>query len=139
MKKTLYMMAVFMVLALPMQASAEMMKKVEVNKPKLIAALYYADWCGSCKIVDPQVKKARARGDLDRADILFVTFDLTNKTTMAQSEMLASSLGLSDIFAKNAGKTGYMAIIDSASKQQIAKIDKTMKADDISKLITSKL
>lgn len=135
--KKLFLPALLMViLAFPLQAQAE---AVHHKTPELIGVLYYADWCGSCKILDPQVKKARGKAGLDDMPIVFVRMDLTDKTTSAQSAMLASSLGLGDVYADNKGKTGYMAVVDANTKEVVARIDKTMPADDIAALIKGKL
>ena len=49
--------------------------KAVVTKTK--AVLIYADWCGSCKILDPQIEKARAMGHIPGLE--FVVLDYTTK------------------------------------------------------------
>ncbi len=137
MRNILFPLFVLFIFAVPVTGHAK--DVVKSKEPKLIGVLYYADWCGTCKILDPQIEKARGKMDLDNMPIVFVRMDLTNKTTAAQSGMLASALGLGALYNDNSGKTGYMALVDSETKGVVATIDKTMKADDISALITEKL
>ncbi len=37
------------------------------------AITFHADWCGSCKKLEPMMTKARGKADLDNQTILFVT------------------------------------------------------------------
>ena len=136
MKKLIFPALLIMTFILPFQAQAG---AVHHKTPELIGVLYYADWCGSCKTLDPQIEKARGKAGLDDMPIVFVRMDLTDTTTSAQSAMLASSLGLGDLYADNKGKTGYMAVIDVDTKEVVARIDKTMSADDIATMIKGKL
>ena len=91
-------------------------------EPDRIAILMYADWCGSCKILDPKLKAVQP--EFERGNILFVRFDLTDDATKHQSRLLAQALGVGELYEKNGGKTGYLAIVDRASGQSIERISK---------------
>ncbi len=91
MKKLVFPALLIMTFILPLQVQAE---AAFHKTPELIGVLYYADWCGSCKTLDPQIEKARGKAGLDDMPIVFVRMDLTDKITSAQSAMLASSMGL---------------------------------------------
>lgn len=97
--------------------------------PDKIAILMYADWCGSCKILDPKLKAVQP--EFERKNILFVRFDLTNDATKHQSSLLAQALGVGELYEKNAGKTGYLAIVDRTSGQSIERITKDRSEADI--------
>jgi thiol-disulfide isomerase/thioredoxin len=97
--------------------------------PDKIAILMYADWCGSCKILDPKLKAVQP--EFERGNILFVRFDLTNEATQHQSGLLAQALGVGELYKKNAGKTGYMTIVDRTSGQSIERITKDHSEADI--------
>lgn len=92
--------------------------------PERIAALFYADWCGSCKVLDPKVEEAKAKLAED-TKTLFVTFDLTDDTAKAQSAMLAEALGLGSIYKAHGGKTGFMLVVDADDKSVLHKLTKT--------------
>jgi len=55
---------------------------------KTKAVLVYADWCGSCKILDPAVKKAQSMGPMPGVE--FVVLDYTDKDEAKQMLRLPS-------------------------------------------------
>lgn len=101
------------------------------HKPEVMGVLFYADWCGSCKILDPAIEKARGKSDLDNDAILFVRLDLTDATKRHQSELMAHALGLGDFYQKNAGATGFMLLVDAETKEVITRLTKDMDATKI--------
>ena len=111
----------------------------DAQNPKVLGVLFYADWCGSCRILDPKIEKARGKADLDNQDILFVRLDLTDATSRHQAELLASKLGLGEVYSENAGKTGFMVLFDGSSGKPIARLTKDMDADQIITAIDSAL
>ena len=117
-------LTLFAVLALGM-----MPQGVKAAAPDRIAILMYADWCASCKILDPKLKAVQP--EFERGKILFVRFDLTNDATKHQAGLLAQALGVGELYEKNAGKTGYLAIIDRASGESIGRINKDHSEADI--------
>lgn len=85
----------------------EMMSK-EASKPTV--AVFYADWCGSCKILEPNMKEAM--GMMDNADALnVVTFDLTDDATKAKSVEMAAENNLTDLYNAKAPKTGFAVLV----------------------------
>lgn len=104
--------------AVPAQAVAPL------PKPKLMAVYFYADWCPNCKVLSPLVNDARAKGDLDTKDVLFVTMNLTNKATIHQSILLAQGLGIGEFLRAQGSATGYVAVLDASSKKELARFDR---------------
>lgn len=108
------------------------------KSPTLHAVTFYADWCNSCKTLEPNVEKARAEYGLDTQNVLFTTFDLTDDASKNQSALNAASLGLGEVYDGNKGKTGHMLIIDSEGNQ-IAKVTKKSTPEEIGALIKENL
>lgn len=90
----------------------------QLAQPQFIALYAYADWCGSCKILEPKLQQVRQEKNLDKKDILFVTLDLSDKTHVHQSVLLAQGLGVTDFLKSEGSKTGYMVILDANSKEE---------------------
>ena len=105
------------------------------EKPEVMGVLYYADWCGSCKILEPELEAARSGADLDTDAILFVTLDLTDATTSYQAGLLANQLDLGELYTVNAGATGYMVLVDAETKEVISRVTKSSDATEITGII----
>lgn len=65
-------------------------------KPKLLALLFRADWCPSCKVLEPEYDPLAK--SLSNEPILFVRLDFTNDKTTAQAKSLAARLGVGATF-----------------------------------------
>lgn len=97
-------------------------------EPKLIAVYFYADWCPNCKILSKAVAQARVEKELDRKDVLFVTMNLTDKPAIHQSLMLAKALGIGLFVQAQGSSTGYVAVLDGATKKELARFDRSSDA-----------
>ena len=95
--------------------------------PETLAVKFHADWCGSCKRMGPVFEDLRNK--YDGQPVLFVELDLTNGTTRAQAEYLATALGFGEVYAANQG-TGFILLLDATSRQTLAKLtaDQDIKA-----------
>ncbi|HEX9627486.1 MAG TPA: hypothetical protein VGA00_11165 [Acidiferrobacterales bacterium] len=97
--------------------------------PKVLGVLMYADGCGSCKVLDPRLTAVQP--EFGQSDILFVRFDLTNERTAHQAGLLARALGVGELYERNSGKTGYLALVDRATGRTIDRITKDHLEQDI--------
>lgn len=129
MRKLIFLLILMLFIALPFVSHSE--ESSATAKPAVYAVLFYADWCGSCKALDPKVTQAREAAKLDTQDVLFVTLDLTNDTTKHQAAMMAATLGISDVYEGNAGKTGFMLLLNAESGEKVAQLTNKMEATDI--------
>lgn len=129
MKKLLMMAGLLMVTFLPFQANAQ--------DSQLYAVKLHADWCGGCKILEPELQAVRE--DLDSSDVLFVTLDLTNESSSHQAAQMANVLGLSDFYKSNEGKTGFVILVDANTGAEVARINSDMEAPEIKALIKDNL
>jgi Thioredoxin. len=137
MRKFLYLLIPLLFVALPLVSHAE--KDSVAAKPAVYAVMMHADWCGACKALDPKVTQARVEAKLDDKDVLFVTFDLTDDMTKAQSAMMAASMGITEVYESNAGKTGFMLLVNAESGDKLARVTNKLKADEIADRILASL
>ncbi|WP_371396631.1 TlpA family protein disulfide reductase [Fretibacter rubidus] len=102
---------------------------------KAKAVLIYADWCGSCKVLDPKIKAARdmARdmGDVPALD--FVTLDYTDKDVDAFYAQ-AKAAGVEDAVRAHLDgtiKTGLLLMVDLDDQAVLDVITKAQDAQQI--------
>ena len=124
--------ALFLALTITPQLAA-----ADSGEPEVYGVLFYADWCGSCKILDPAIQKARGQSDLDNDPVLFVRLDLTDATRRYQAGLMASALGLGEFYDRNAGATGFLLLVDAETKEVIKRLTKTMDAKSITEEVRS--
>ncbi len=91
------------------------------TSPQVIAAIFHADWCGSCKKMGPDVMKTM-QGYKGDGNVKFVKFDLTNDATKKQSKALAARNGITPVY-NSYGKTGMVLLVDGKTRKVIGKID----------------
>ena len=109
------------------------------DKASLYAVHFHADWCGSCKILEPNVEKARGKADLDNKNVLFAKLDLTDGTTRHQSRLMANALGIGEFYKENNGKTGFVLLVNSKTGETVGKLTKDMDANQITAMIEEKI
>lgn len=103
----------------------------EAKKPEVFGVLFYADWCGSCKILDPKLTEVKARHALEDKSVLFLKLDFTDETTTSQAELLVNAIGMNEVYAEYGDKTGFMLLIDADTKKVISRVSKRMKNSEI--------
>ena len=77
--------------------------------PLVTAAMFYSDWCASCRILEPKLKTVRP----DYADkpVRFVKYDFTLGPRPAHRQT-AEEEGMSKLYEEHKGGTGFMVLID---------------------------
>ncbi len=108
-----------------------------VAEPRVVTVLLYADWCASCKIVDPALKEAAA-GFTD-GRVAFATVDMTTDETKAATLAALDKLGVRAIVEPEAVKTGKALIIDTATGEIKARLTKADTAQQMAARIKSVL
>lgn len=95
------------------------------------AVLVYADWCGSCKVLDPKLKQVRAGGDIPGLN--FVTLDYTNKNAenfYAQAEAAGVHGAVKD-YLDGTIKTGMLLLVDVDDEKVIGTVTKDLTPSEI--------
>ena len=113
------------------EAHAAMDMPGKVLETKTKAVLIYADWCGSCKVLDPKLKKVQSMGPMP--GIEFVTLDYTAKNAddfYAQAE--AAGVGKSvKNYLNGTIKTGQLLLVDIDDEKVVGKVTKTLEPNEI--------
>lgn len=81
--------------------------------PKLLVVKNHADWCGSCKVIEPHFVDLQNK--FDGKEVLFVTLDFTNETTSNQADLLAARLGADEKLTSNR-KTGFISVLNESGE-----------------------
>jgi thiol-disulfide isomerase/thioredoxin len=108
-------------------------KAADVKKmaTKTKAVLIYADWCGSCKVLDPKIKKVQAMGEMPGLE--FVTLDYTDKNAdnfYAQAQAAGVGEAVKTYLAGTV-KTGQLLLVDIDDQKVVGKVTKTLDAPQI--------
>lgn len=112
------------------QTSVPASERAAVTVPaedvRVLAVLSYADWCGSCKALDPKVKAVQAANTFDGVE--FATIDFTSRDAGAFFAD-AETLGIGETMRAQFGdkiKTGKLYLVDLDSGDVISTVDKSM-------------
>ncbi|MEM6535102.1 MAG: thioredoxin family protein [Pseudomonadota bacterium] len=92
----------------------------------VIAVLSYADWCGSCKALDPKISAVLDANTFDGVEIFSLDYTARDDAAFYAA---AETLGVAETLRGEFGdkiKTGKMYLIDAAAGTIISRIDKTM-------------
>lgn len=137
MKTLLTALAAMALLVLPARAGdmAADHAADHASDARVIAALVYADWCGSCAVLDPVVQSVAA----EYADqpVTFVTLDYTAKDKaawFAQADAVSVALGTAARdYAVDMGsvKTGKLILIDASTGAKIGSLGRTNDPADV--------
>ncbi len=117
-------------LLLTLQASPAHAKS---HSSKVVAAVFYADWCPLCKQMGPSVMKTM-QGYMGDKSVKFVKFDLTNEATKKQSAKLAARNKLTPIWKANQ-KTGMVLLVNGRTHKVIDTIVSTDSEADMKRKI----
>jgi thiol-disulfide isomerase/thioredoxin len=101
---------------------------------KTKAVLIYADWCGSCKVLDPKIQKVQAMGDMPGLE--FVTLDYTDKNAddfYAQAKMAGVEEAVR-AYLDGTIKTGQLLLVDMDDQKVLSKVTKTF---DTSQMVSA--
>ena len=140
MKTSLLTSAFISVLALTACSQAEAPKataeKVDTMAAKAMAAktkavLIYADWCGSCKVLDPKIQKVQSMGAIPGLE--YVTLDFTAKDAdgfYAQAQAAGVEDAVKSYLAGTI-KTGQLLLVDLDDQKVIGKVTKTLEPAEI--------
>ena len=105
-------------------ASTKMTSETKLDT-KVVAVLTYADWCGSCKVLDPKITAIQAA--MEKQGVKFVRLDYTDKDADNFYAQAAAAGVEAPIRAALDGniKTGRLYLVPEGGDSAVAMIDKT--------------
>lgn len=107
------------------------------ERARVMAVLFYADWCSACKVLDPKIEAVKR--DYVREDILFTRLDMTDDFTQRQSMLLAEQLGLGSLARRHGGRTGFMLLVSSQDGRVLGRLLKSHSEAEIRQAISAAL
>lgn len=138
--RTIFAATAFAFMAACGQTSVPASERAAVSTPaedtRVLAVLSYADWCGSCKVLDPKVKAVQAANTFDGVE--FATIDFTSKNAEAFFAD-AETLGIGETMRSTFGdkiKTGKLYLVDLDTGDVISTVDRSMDEAAIASAIT---
>lgn len=101
------------------------------EETRLVAALSYADWCGSCKVLDPKLAAIRTGEPID--GVAHVVLDFTEKDEVAYFAA-ADEAGIGEAvrayYDEGVG-TGLLLLVDLDDGEVVSVVRKDMTEADI--------
>lgn len=114
---------------------AERRSAARVDATRVLAVMFHADWCPTCKIIEPRLRNIER--EFAGQPILFTRFDLTDDFTIEQSARYAALLGLETYLEQSSGRTGYMLLLDRETKKVLGEVRVKMSDDEIRAALTN--
>lgn len=112
------------------QSSVPASERAAVTTPaedtRVLAVLSYADWCGSCKALDPKVKAVQSANAFEGVEFARIDYTSRNKDAFFAD---AETLGIGDTMRATFSeeiKTGRLYLIDLNTGDVISTVDKSM-------------
>lgn len=87
------------------------------QRPDIYVVMFRADWCGPCKIVEPNLNQALM--NLRDPGIKIVTIDITSPLLSERSAHAAFDHNIVRQYNQWMGVTGFAAIIDADTKNTL--------------------
>jgi thiol-disulfide isomerase/thioredoxin len=106
--------------AAPPQPPSTLTDATPVQGPRVLAVKFWHEHCPACKELDPSYADVVTR--FDESEVLFVTFDMSTTLSRNQAALLASTLGLRDVYDEVFGSSGFVMLIDAQSKRRLGNL-----------------
>jgi len=101
---------------------------VKAVKTKLLALTFHADYCGACKALKTNVMDLQTK--LDGEPVQWVKFDFTSAESKAKSEVMASKLGVADLYQETQA-TGFVLLVDADTKKTVGRLTSKQSSDEM--------
>ena len=98
---------------------------------RIAAVLIHADWCSSCKIIEPKLAAVKERGAIDGLQHAAINYTDRDKEAFYAN---AEKLGLADPIRTHLDgdvKTGIILLIDTDTKEIVADLRKELTEEEL--------
>ncbi len=105
--------------------------EIITEETRLVAALSYADWCGSCKVLDPKLAAIRTGEPIE--GVLHVVLDFTDKDEVAYFTA-ADEAGIGEAvraYYNEGVGTGLLLLVDLDDGEVVSVVRKDMTEAEI--------
>jgi hypothetical protein len=104
---------------------------------RVIAVKWWHEECPACKELDPRYAEVMA--SFDESEVLFVTLDMSTEHSRQQSALLASTLGIRDVYDEVFGGSGFVLLFDATSKRKLGQLSAAQRNDEMKSSIREAL
>jgi thiol-disulfide isomerase/thioredoxin len=108
-----------------------------VPGPRVLAVKLWHEHCPICKELDPSYTDVMQR--FDESEVLFVTFDMSTQRSRNQAALLASTLGVRDVYDEVFGSSGFVVLIDAQDKRRLGRLTVGQAKDEMTASIREAL
>ncbi len=105
------------------------------NRPDMYVVMFHADWCGPCKIVEPNLNKAMQT--LNDPGLELIVIDITDAPRTEYSANLAFDRQIVPQYNQWYGVTGFAALIDADTKRTLGCVNMMYDAGAMAKHIAN--
>jgi len=98
---------------------------------RIAAVLIHADWCSSCKIIEPKLATVKAKGEIKGLQHLAINYTDRDKDAFYAN---AEKLGLANPIRTHLDggvKTGIILLIDTSSNEIVADLRKELTEEEL--------
>lgn len=98
---------------------------------RLAAVLIYADWCGSCKVLDPKLQSAKSEGPIEGLQHFVLNYTDRDEDALF---MAADKLGFGGPIREKLSdgvKTGILLLVDLDDGTVVGDLRKELSAEEI--------
>ena len=102
------------------------------------AVLIYADWCGSCQILDPRIKAVKESGQFE--EVQFVVLDYTARDEDAfykAAKKAGVKKAVHSAFDGKSVKTGQLFLINAEGTEILGTVTRKHSEEEIAEAITT--
>jgi len=105
------------------------------QRPDMYVVVFRADWCGPCKIVEPNLQAAMTT--LRDPGLEVIVFDITTPASSERSAYQALDRNIVDHYNQWYGTTGFVALVDADTKRTLGCVNMMYSAQDMATHISN--